>query len=287
MPQGGFILEGTRANFHELVLANSRRGLVVVDFWSPRAGPSLRQRELLRRLAEEYAGRFLLVTVNTDQEGRLAGDYGVRSLPSLKLFRHGRVVEEVRGMQTEADYRPLVDKHLGSAATGIKAEALAAWQAGKPDQAIQLLAEGAMAAPEDLELPATLAKLLMRLDRGEEALAVLDALPQEARTEPEIRRLRGHLSFVLTAAKSSARGELEQTLAESPDDCSTRYRLAAACLVEDDYENALEQLLEILRREPEFGQGKAKDGILALLQLLEDRPELVQRYRNELFRLSH
>jgi len=286
MAQGAFILEGTHANFDELVLTNSRRGLVVVDFWSPRAGPSLRQRDLLRRLAEEYSGRFLLVTVNTDREQRLAGDYGVRALPSLKLFRHGRVVEEVRGMQPEADYRPLVDRHLGAVA-GPKAQALAAWQAGDPDRAIQMLAEAAMESPEDLDLPTTLAKLLMRLNRQRDALAVLDALPNDARSQPEIRRLRGHLSFVLTVAEAPQRAELEQALETSPEDCARRYQLAAHCLVADDYEEALAQLLEILHREPDFGKGKAKDGMLGLLQLLDDRPELVQRYRNELFRLSH
>ena len=137
MSNKGFTFAATRQNFDRLVPENSRRGLVLVDFWSPRAGPSLRQRDMLTCLAEALRGRFLLVTVNSDEEKRLTDDLGVRSLPSLKLFRHGRVVKEVRGVQPERDYREIVERHLGGPGSALEARALAPWKRGETDAALQ------------------------------------------------------------------------------------------------------------------------------------------------------
>jgi putative thioredoxin len=199
MPNEAPILEGTSANFAALVLENSRKGPVLVDFWADWAGPSLRQGELLRRLARAYEGRFLLVSLNTDREKEIAHRYGVKGLPSCKLFRHGKVVEEIHGMQTEADYRALIDRHLTPLADRAQAAALAAWEAGDEDKGIQVLAEAAMAEPDNAAIPVLLAKLLIRQGRHPDAHAVLAALPPALRTRREIRRLYTHLELIMTA----------------------------------------------------------------------------------------
>ncbi len=126
-PQDRFVFSATRANFQQLVIENSRKGPVLVDFWAPWAGPSVRQGELLRRLAAEYGGRFLLVSVDTDRENAIAEELGVKSLPSCRLLRHGRAVEQIHGMQTEADYRALIDRHCLALADRVQAAALALW----------------------------------------------------------------------------------------------------------------------------------------------------------------
>jgi putative thioredoxin len=199
MPDEAYILEGTSANFATLVLENSRKGPVLVDFWADWAGPSLRQGELLRRLARAYGGRFLLVSLNTEREKEIAHRYGVKGLPSCKLFRHGKVAEEIHGMQTEADYRSLIDRHLMPLADRAQAAALAAWEAGDEEKGIQVLAEAAMAEPDNPALPLLLAKLLIRQGRHPDAHAVLAALPAPLRSGGEIRRLYTHIELIMTA----------------------------------------------------------------------------------------
>ena len=201
MPEEVYAFAGTAENFDTLVLENSRKGPVLVDFWAPWAGPSLRQGELLRRLARDYGGRFLLVSLDTGREKRIAERYGVKTLPSCKLFRNGGVVEEVHGMQTEGDYRRLVERHLRPLADRAQAAALTAWDAGDQDRAIQVLAEAAMAEPENPSVPLLLAKLLIRQGRHADAQAVLAALPKELRQAGEIRRLHAHPGY-----RSPARG---------------------------------------------------------------------------------
>ena len=199
MSASEFIFEGTEFNFDQLVLENSRKGLVVVDFWAPWVGPSLRQREMLSRLAARYNGRFLLVTVNTDQQKGIADRYAVKSLPSLKLFRGGKVVESLYGAQPEQDYQAAVDRFLVGLGDKVRLAAGKAWNQGSHDLAIQTLVEGAMAEPENLEIPAMLGKLLMRLNRFDEARSVLVALPAEARASAPIAPLLAHLEFITSA----------------------------------------------------------------------------------------
>lgn len=283
----GYIYEGTADNFAELVLGNSRRGLVVVDFWAPWAGPSQRQREILTRLVERHGGRFLLVTVNTDRQKPLAREYGVNALPSLRVFRHGRVVDAFNGMQAEADYSALVDRHLGSGGSSAQRAALQAWQQGDTDGALQVLAEAAVADPDDLDLPAMMAKLLLRLGRSEDAAQLLDALPADARDIEEIASLRAHVEFLRAANGAPEPGVLDAAIAAVPDDSDARWQRAALHLLADEYEPACRQLMEILRRDRDYRGDLARRGLLALFGVMEGQEALVKRYRAELFRLIH
>jgi putative thioredoxin len=284
MSDEAFILEGTDANFATLVLENSRKGPVLVDFWASWAGPSLRQGELLRRLARDYGGRFLLVSVDTDREKAVAHRYGVKGLPSCKLFRQGKIAEEVHGMQTEADYRALIDRHLRPLADRAQAAALAAWEAGDQDKAVQVLAEAAMADPENPAVPLLLAKLLIRQGRHADAEAVLAALPPVLRAGGEIRRLFAHVQLITTAADAKGSvADLTSALDLDRDNHTARLALGASLVMADDYHGALEQFVELERRAPDLRDGLAREAVLLVLDLLGPDDAQVRRYRRSLF----
>jgi putative thioredoxin len=287
MTEPGFILEGNAENFDRLVLENSRRGLVLVDFWAPWVGPSLRQREILIELAERFGGRFLLVSVNTDEQKPLAERFGVRSLPSLKLFHQGELVAEYHGVQPEADYPRIVEQYVQKTLDQVSREAIAAWQAGDPDKALQQLAEAAVNAPDNLSYPSLMAKILMRQERYRDAHALLSALPSEAQEAVEIRNLLAHLDFIVTAEEAGPREVVQADLEQSPDNPDLSYRLAATCLVVDDIEAALERLLTLARSHPGYRNGIARKGMRAVLDRLGSEDERVARYRRELYRLDY
>ena len=287
MAETRFILEGTELNFDRLVLENSRKGLVLVDFWAPWAGPSLRQQQVLRGLAERYRGRFLLVTVNTDEQKAIASRFGVKSLPSFKLFRNARVVEEFHGMQPEADYQKIVDRYLVPLGDQVRLSAGRAWNAGEHDKAIRVLAEGAMAEPDNLDIPAMLAKLLMRLHRYDEAREVLATLPPEARDTTELATLRAHLDFITTAQAVDDEAAVLARSERSPDDLEAQFQAAALHLVNDRSEPALKALIAILRRQRDYNDGAARRGLLAVFDTLGGDHALVAKYRGDLARLIH
>lgn len=287
MTAPAYILEGTTENFDRLVLENSKRGLVLVDFWAPWVGPSLRQREILIDLAERYEGRFLLVSVNTDDQKRLAERFGVRSLPSIKLFHHGELVGEYHGVQPESDYPRIVEAYVQKQLDAACRQAIATWQAGDPDRALQLLAEAAVNEPENLAYPALMTKILMRQERYRDAHALLTALPEAAQDGVEIRNLLAHIDFIVTAQDAEPREALVKRLESEPEEPETRYRLAATALVDDDIEAALDLLLALARSHPGWRNGIARKGMRAVLDRLDANDEQVARYRRELYRLNY
>ena len=287
MPTGVHILEGTELNFDKLVLENSRRGLVLVDFWAAWAGPSLRQQKILKSLAREYDGRFLLVTVNTDEQKAVASRFGVKSLPSSKLFRGGKVVEDIHGMQPEADYRALIERYLVPLSDKVRLAAGKAWNAGEHDAAIRVLAEGAMAEPENADIPVMLTKLLMRLQRFEEARTVLVALPPEMRDLTEIATLRAHLDLITAAQSVDDEAALFAQLENEPDDLAKQFQAAALHLIADRYEAALQALIVVLKVDRGYEDGAARRALLAIFDTLGGDHDLVKKYRGELSRLIH
>jgi putative thioredoxin len=225
----------------------------------------------------------LLVTLDTDRQKRIALELGVKSLPSCKLFRRGKPVEHLHGMQTEADYRELIERHLLPLADKVQAAALKAWRSGDREKAIQVLAEGAMAEPENPALPLLLAKLLMQDQRAEDAFTVLGALPEALREDPRIAQLRTHLELILAGRDAAPEAELAAELVRIPDRSDTRFALAARYLMTDDFGAALEQLSELHGRDPEFRGALPRRALLVLLDLLGPDDERTGRYRRLLF----
>ncbi|MCU7809208.1 MAG: tetratricopeptide repeat protein [Candidatus Thiodiazotropha sp. (ex Semelilucina semeliformis)] len=287
MTNPAYIFEGTVDNFDHLVLENSKRGLVLVDFWAPWVGPSLKQREILIELAESYQGRFLLVSVNTDDQKPLAERFGVRSLPSFKLFRHGELVAEYHGVQPEADYPRIVESYVEKPLDETSRQAIATWQAGDPNAALQLLAEAAVSEPTQLAYPALMTKILMRQERFPEAHTLLSALPLEAQDSVEIRNLLAHLDFIVTAKAVGERELLQQQLDSTPEDPELQYALAALSLMSDDIQTALDLLLKLARSQPGYRNGIARKGMQAVLDQLDAQDEQVAHYRRELYRLNY
>ena len=274
-----FVFEGRDGNFAELVLANSRRGPVLVNFWSRRAGPSLRQYPLLERLVHEFEGRFLLVNLDAERHRALAREHGVVSVPVLQLFRGGVAVQTLRGYRDEGELRAFLARHTGRDVEAALAGALRDHERN-PERALRRLADLALDAPEDLRVPATIAKLLMRERRYPEAAALLGALPAPQRRVDGIRRLLTHAELLAEAERAAARrGELEAERAAGEARPETCFPLAALRVVEDDYAGAMALLHEIMRRDRGFRDGLGRRALLTLCELLGPGHALSRRYR--------
>ncbi len=282
-----FILEGTAQNFDRLVIENSHKGLVLVDFWAPWVGPSLRQREILSELAQAHEGRFLLVSVNTDEQKPLAQRFGVRSLPNLKLFHYGKLLAEYHGVQPEADYPRIIDRYVAKLLDRVSQQAVAAWQAGEAERALQILADAAIEEPQNLVYPALISKILLREGREKDAYALLSALPEEAQADVEISRLLSHLDLLLVAREAAALDVLQQRVTDNSDDPEARYQLAATLLAEELLEPALEHLLYLSHNHAKFRNGIARKGMKTILDMLDPQNEQVARYRRALYRLNY
>ena len=286
MSESPYIFEGTQGNFAALVLENSAKGPVLVNYWAPWAGPCLRLWPILSKLAVEYGGRFLLVNVNTDSQTVLVKERGVKSLPTVQIFRDGRVLNEVRGAESEHSLRRLLERFAVRPSDTALGAAVTAYRQGRRDEGLAALEEAAASDPDNRRISLTHAKLLLRAGDYEGARRVLARLPAEERNQREVSGMLAHLDFLQAVQRAQDPAELVEAIARNPRDMEARYRLTAVRLLEDDYPGAMDQLLEILRAAPDFREGAARRGLLAVFNLLGSDHELVARYRARLFEIS-
>lgn len=275
------ILDGTAANFGDAVIRNSHKGPVVVNFWSPGAGPCLRLWPVLEELARAYQGRFLLVNVNVDREQRVARDAGVGSVPTVKIYHRGEVVETVHGFDHAKAFRRLIDRYVPRDSDQLLVEALKLYQAGDSAAAFDLMDRAAAADPDNPRIPLTHAKLRIREGHYTEAEARLNALPRSA-WGGEASQLLAHLGFLLAAQDAPPLETLLERVAAEPEDCENRYRLAAVRLAADDYDGAVDQLLEILRRDRTYRDGAVVRGLSAIFRLLGNDDPRVKAWRGRM-----
>ncbi len=287
MSDSPYIRVGTAENFATLVLENSLKGPVLVDFWASWVGPSHKQRELFTRLVGDYGGKFLLVAVNTDKQKALARDYNIRSLPVAKLFRNRDVVETFHGVQLEGDLRKAIDRYLVKESDVLHAAALRNYQRGDVEKALQQLADAAIADPENLRIPADIGKILLAQRRLQEANRLLRSLPETARDDEEISVVLAHLGFLQSAQQAAPMEALERAIRDNPRDLEARYQLSALKLVQDDYPGALENLFEIMKLNRAFRDDGGRRGLVAIFKILGDGHELVARYRALMFNALH
>jgi putative thioredoxin len=273
------VFDATAENFPRLVLENSHRGLVLVHFWTPKAGPCMILMPRLVRLATEYGGKFLLVMLNTDELGALARRLGVTSVPTVKFFRRGEVVETVHGAESENHFRQLLDRFIMRDSATLYTQGLAAWQRSQVEEAKRMFATAAVEEPGNPVIPRDLAKLLWSNGEREQALSLLESLPAELRAHPDIASLHAH--FALASAAENAPADSE-TLGTDTADAGARFQLAAVKLAQDDLAAALDLLDRLDADQPQYRNGLPRRALLALFDLLGPEHALSREYRSRL-----
>lgn len=273
MATSPYIVDVTQATFDDLVVKKSHQLPVLVDFWAGWCAPCKMLMPVLAKLADEYAGKFLLAKVDTDEEQALAGKYGIRGLPTVKLFKNGAPVGEFSGAQPERAVRALLDKHIARASDAALAQALA--QAARGDTAGALAALQAAAAddPANDRVKLELARLLLSTGHIDAAEAQLKALPLPAYEQADAAALRARIEFARIAAEPDAAS------AAPANDSEARYRLAAQQVLAEKYDLALANLLEIVRGDRRFRDDAARKAMLNVFNLLGTQHELTKRYR--------
>ena len=286
MSESSYVFEVNQHNFASVVEA-SQQVPVLVDFWADWCQPCQQLTPLLTKLAQEYQGKFILAKVNADAEQALAAHFRVRSLPTVMVIWQGQIVEQLVGLQPESTYRQIIDRFHMSPGAQIREQVDALWQHGRQKEAIQLLREALKQESESIELKVALAEKLLQLDQGGEARQLLQSLPAEERERQPASGLLARLQFADLVQGAPDRGALEKKLQTDPTDSAARRQLATRYVLAGDYEAALEQFMEILRRDPQFEDEAGRKGLIAIFEILGKEDPLVTTYRRRMFSLLH
>ena len=289
MADSPYIFEANTQNFTQLVLQNSRQVPVLVDFWADWCQPCKTLTPILTKLIDEYRGAFILVKVNTDQNQALASQLGVRSLPTVKLFKDGKIVDEFMGALPEAEVRKFLNKHRTRPTEPYRQQALMLQEQGDLDGAMNLMGQVLQHEPDFHEAALDLAAMLLVSGDINQAEAMVKQVPENA-VEPElIQKLRADIKLARLKEQSVGQdtSELEQRIAQNHKDYTAMIELAKIRVAQGRTEEGLELYLKVMKADRSFGEDAGRQGLIASFDLLGANDPLVKKYRSKMFSLLY
>ncbi|MCF8017329.1 MAG: thioredoxin [Chromatiaceae bacterium] len=279
MTDSAHIAAVTATDFEQIVIQGSFERPVLVDFWADWCAPCRQMMPILSRLAEEFKGQFFLAKVDTEAEQALAAQFGIRSLPTVQLFKNGQAVDQFMGALPEGQIREFLSRHISRASDQLLDQARQAMADGDLNAASALIERAKQDDPDNSRV--FIAQVQLKAVEGDAAgaLELLEHTPLDLAADPELAAIRGRLAFSAAVADAPAAEALQTTLKANPGDNDARYQLAAHQVLAGDIEAALEILLTLLKRDRQYGDDAARKGMVAIFDLLGGSGELVSRYR--------
>ncbi|MGD8407136.1 MAG: thioredoxin [Thiohalophilus sp.] len=279
MSNSQYSFDVTAQTFQSQVIDASHQVPVLVDFWATWCGPCQSLMPILEKLAEEYQGQFQLAKVEIDQEQQLATHFGVRSVPTVKLVKNGQIVEEFTGAQPEGEIRTLLDRHIERESDKRMQQAVALYEQGDTETALQQMQQIILDDDKNMQNRVRFAEVLMREKRYDDARQLLNSLSMDIQMTPEVTALYSQLELSETLDGAEDISSLEKRIEDDPKDSEARYQLSARYAAEGRHEEAMQQLLEIVRRDRGYNDDAGRKGLLRLFELLGNSGELVSKYR--------
>lgn len=272
--EGAYIKDSSLETFAADVLEASREVPVIVDFWAPWCGPCKQLTPLLEKLVAEAKGAVRLVKVNVDENQEIARQLRIQSIPTVYAFRNGQPVDGFMGAVPESQLRQFIEQLTGGAVGTAGAEdLLAAAQeaANSGDLASAAQAFGAVLQddPGNPKAVAGLARCYLTSGDVERARATLGLVRPDGAQDESIRAIDAELKLREAAVKAGAETEpLRARLAANANDHQARYDLALALDAAGDRQAAVEELLELTRRDRKWNDEAARKHLLTLFEAM-------------------
>jgi putative thioredoxin len=256
------IKETTTQGFVKDVIEASRQQPVLVDFWAPWCGPCKQLTPVIEKVVRAAKGKAKLVKMNIDDHPAIPGQMGIQSIPAVIAFVNGQPVDGFMGALPESQVTGFVERLIKDRVGGEEKDLLAAADAalaegdsaGAADMYAQLLAQDAANVPA----LAGLARCYVETGALEQAKQTLALVPENKRNDSSVAAARAALELAEQAGSLGPISELEQKLATDPLDHQARYDLAIALNAQGKREQALDHLLDIVRRNRQWNDDAAR-----------------------------
>ncbi|MEN5205155.1 thioredoxin [Stenotrophomonas sp. TWI700] len=276
------VFDATTETFETEVLQKSLQTPVLVDFWATWCGPCKTLGPMLEKLAGEYHGAFELAKVDVDKEQQIAAAFQIRSVPTVFLVKGGQIVDGFPGAVPEGQLREFLSQHgVVPLEAASEAEEVAEPAPLDPQAQVDVLRAAIAAEPDKEELKLDLALALLQTGATAEATALIDALPANLSTDDRAVRARARLEFASALQEAPAAEVLDARIAANGDDLQARHLRGVQLLLSGQDAAALEQFLDMLRRDRTYDDGRPRKLLIDAFKVIEDE-DLVGQYRRRM-----
>ncbi|HET9902300.1 MAG TPA: thioredoxin [Xanthobacteraceae bacterium] len=264
------IRETTTQAFMKDVIEASRRQPVLVDFWAPWCGPCKQLTPVLEKVVRAAKGKVKLVKMNIDEHPAVAGQMGIQSIPAVIAFVNGQPIDGFMGALPESQVTGFVERlikdRVGGEEKDILAAADAALAQGDAPGAAQIYAQ--LLAQDSANIPALagLARCYVETGALEQAKQTLALVPENKRNDSAVAAARAALELAEQANSIGPVTDLERRLAADPLDHQTRFDLAIALNAKGRRSEAVEHLLEIVRRNRQWNDDAARKQLVQFFE---------------------
>jgi putative thioredoxin len=267
---GDVVSDTTTQTFRKDVLEESRRQPVLVDFWAPWCGPCKQLTPVLEKAVRAAKGAVKLTKMNIDEHPGIAGQMGIQSIPAVIAFVNGQPVDGFMGALPESQVIAFLERVTKQEIGGEEKELLKAADealvAGDPHTAAERYSEVLAGDAANVHALAGLARAMVEFGSLDEARQVLDQIPESKRNDSAVAAARAAIDVAAQAAHLGPVAELEQKVAANPLDHQARFDLAMALNANNRRQEALDQLLEIVRRDRKWNDDGARKQLVQFFE---------------------
>jgi len=278
------VFEVSGNNFDTVVVQNSNKLPVLVEFMGVWSGPCIQMSEQITELAKEFSGEFIFAKVDMDEQPELMKQHSVKNVPTLMVFKEGVALRTEEGQLRQDELRSILKElNIYSRSDALRLQAREEHVAGNTLPAIQLLTQAMQQDPKNVKVAMDMVQIFIDINELEQATGLFNQLPDSVKECEMGKQLIGQLTFLELSSKTDGVQVLQQTVIANPNDCDARFDLAICFVALKDYESAVSALLEVLSIEAQYKEGAAREMIINVTNMLApNNPELAASFRRKL-----